>query len=407
MKVYKDGFLCYNGVEMNVFREDNAMKRAIDELIAETAHAAAALRKLLHTTPELAGMEFKTAATLRQSLAGLPVELYPPFLQTDVVALLHGHKPGKNILLRADIDALPMAGSPQHACGHDGHAAILWGAAKVLAAIREHWCGQVLLVFQPGEEIHAMAADLVETGVVDHFSPDGVYALHGWPGIPEGHIQTRAGAIMAAAGFFRFRLEGRGGHGSRPESALNPLPAASKLVERLTGLPDCLSTREKIVVTVCHISGGSNANVIPDDAIAEGTTRFLNESDGQLVQLALQETAENIEKETGVKVHPEYHAHYPPTINDPAAIERVRACLQKLNPGIGWRELAESCMASDDFAYFLRKGPGAYFHLGLGEACPSLHSPEFEFNDNALATGIALLVASVLSHQDGQIPTMY
>ena len=375
------------------------MKKAFDELLPETAQAAAKLRKILHKTPEPAGEEFETAATLRQSLAALPVDLYPPFLQTDVVALLRGRKPGKNILLRADIDALPMAGAARHACGHDGHAAILWGAAKMLSAIRDDWNGQVLLVFQPGEEIRAMATDLIEAGVLDDFPPDGVYALHGWPGIPEGQIQTRAGAVMAAAGFFRFRLTGRGGHGSRPEAALNPLPAASKLVEGLTGLPDRLATREKIVVTVCRVSGGSNENIIPADAIVEGTTRYLNESDGQLIRQTLHTLAESLENETGVRIPWDYRTPYPPTINDPAAVQRVRASLPTRNPEIVWREMPESSMASEDFAYFLHKGAGAYFHLGLGEDWPSLHSPEFEFNDKVLATGISLLVACVLSHQ--------
>ena len=376
------------------------MKKAINELIAEAVPTATALRKMLHNTPEPAGVEFETAATLRQSLAALPVDPYPPFLQTDVVALLRGRKPGKNILLRADIDALPMAGGARHACGHDGHAAILWGAAKVLSAIRDDWNGQVLLVFQPGEEIRAMATDLIEAGVLGDSPPDGVYALHGWPGIPEGHVQTRAGTIMAAAGFFRFRLTGRGGHGSRPEAALNPLPAASKFVERLTGVPGILATREKIVVSVCHISGGSNENIIPADAIVEGTTRYLNESDGQLIRQTLHTVAESVKNETGIRVKWDYRTPYPPTINDPAAIQRVRASLQTLNPGIVWREMSEASMASEDFAYFLHKGAGAYFHLGLGEDWPSLHSPEFEFNDKVLAMGISLLVACVLSHQD-------
>ena len=375
------------------------MKSAVSKLITEVAPAAVQLRKILHRIPELAGVEFKTATTLRQSLSALPVELSPPFLQTDVVALLHGRKPGKNLLLRADMDALPMTDGPRHACGHDGHAAILWGAAKVLSAIRDSWSGQVMFVFQPGEEIRAMAADLMEAGVLDGFPPDGIYALHGWPGIPEGQVHTRAGVIMAAAGFFRFRLEGRGGHGSRPEAALNPLPTASKLVERLTELPNRLSTREKIVATVCHMSGGSNANVIPDEAIVEGTTRFFNEADGQMIRQTLYAIVESIEQETGVRIHCDYRTPYPPTINNPAAVEQVRDRLQNLTPDVIWQEMPASAMASDDFAYFLRKGPGAYFHLGLGETWPSLHSPEFEFNDNVIATGIALLVACVLSHQ--------
>ena len=168
----------------------------------------------------------------------------------------------------------------------------------------------------------------------------------------------------------------------------------------LTQLPDSLTTREKIVVTVCHINGGSNANAIPDDTIVEGTTRYLNVADGQLIRETLHSITESAEQETGIHIQCEYRTLYPPIINDPAAIERVRASLQRLNSGIAWQELAEPSMASDDFAYFLHKGPGAYFLLGLGKNWPSLHSPEFEFNDNVLATGISLLVASVLSHQD-------
>jgi amidohydrolase len=372
------------------------MKQYLNDLICKAASQAALLRKELHCIPEPAGEEIATSVLLRNRMRELPVDLLPPFLKTDIIARMYGLKSEKLIVLRADIDALPMNKSFRHACGHDGHAAMLCGAAWVLSALRDQWSGTVLFVFQPGEEIRAMAADLTATGIFDTPRPDGIFALHGWPGIPENTVQTRIGTIMSAAGFFRIRMEGRGGHGSRPENALNPLPAAAKLTELLTELSRQLATKEKTIVTVCRLAGGENANVIPSDVVLEGTTRYLNDEDGLLLHRELEATVRQVERVFNVHAIIEYRTPYPPTINDARSVAWARDGLRKIAPEIPWQNTMEPLMASDDFAYFLKKAPGAYLLLGLGETWPSLHSPEFEFNDNVLATGISLLTGIVM-----------
>lgn len=367
---------------------------SIRTLAGKVAEEAVMLRKALHRLPEPAGMEFRTADLLRQTLAPLPVTILPPFLKTDVVAVLSGRRPGKCVLLRADIDALPMPEGMRHACGHDGHAAILWGTLKVLSILKDSWDGTVVGVFQPGEEIKAMAADLVQAGLLERYRPDFVYGLHGWPGIPEKEVRTRVGTIMAAAGFFRFLLRGRGGHGSRPEQAHNPLVAAARLVGILSDR-DARSCREKTVVSVCRFQGGTNENIIPDDAIVEGTTRYLNEPDGLLVHRFLDEAAERIRGEEAIRVTLDYRTPYPPTINDRFALERLRTAVRRIAPELRWTEANEPSMAADDFAFYLRDVPGAYLHLGLGEDWPALHGGAFEFNDNVIETGISLLAGAV------------
>ena len=370
------------------------------ELIREMAAPAAALRRELHGLPELAGVEFATSARLRKALCALPVEVCPPFLATDVVGFLHGRAPGRNVTLRADIDALPFEDGPRHACGHDGHAAMLWGAIAVLARLRDRFRGSVRFVFQPGEEIKAMAADLIAAGALRDPVPDGVFALHGWPGLPVGVVGSRAGVLMAAGGFFSFRLNGRGGHGANPEAVLNPLYAAAGLCRELAAIPQSLSAREKTVVAVCRVAGGTNANRVPDTALVEGTIRFLDGEDGRQLAEALEGAAKRIEAEYGVGVVLDYATPYPALRCDAAALAMAREGLAAIRPDIEFREIAKPFMSSEDFSYFLRQAPGAYLRIGLGENRPIGHAPDFEFNDEAIPVGMAALVGAALRRLD-------
>jgi len=291
-----------------------------------------------------------------------------------------------------------------HACGHDGHAAMLWGAVRVLSEIREAWRGSVRFIFQPGEEMKAMARPLLEAGAMDAPKADWVFGLHGWPGLAENAVTSRAGTIMASAGAFRIRVIGRGGHGARPELACNPMNALPVLIPALHGIAkfndgdgDVAATifRERTVVTVCHVEGGSNANIIPSEVLVEGTTRTLNDEDTVAMEKVIKDTMNTgLETCATLRYALEYEVRYPPTVCDAEAVALIKECTGAVYMGD-----AEPSMGAEDFAYYTRRARGAYAFIGMGTAWPPLHTPEFDFNDEILETGIALLVSLVLNLQ--------
>ena len=241
---------------------NNEVRKLLEENIGKFLPQVTEFRHALHRIPEMAGKEYKTCEAVRNALAPLDLEILPPFLQTDTVALLNRNK-GKNLTLRADIDALPVEEDPsslpyssihkgmKHACGHDGHTAMLYGAACVLSSMRDLVPCSVRFLFQPGEEIACMAKDLVEKGALLDPAPDFVTGLHSWPNTPYGKICTKTGPLMAAAGFFRIKLYGKGGHGSLPHLSRNPLDCASEI---MTEAKKIIPTGN--VLTFCSCNGG-------------------------------------------------------------------------------------------------------------------------------------------------------
>ncbi len=281
---------------------------AIDELLPEVTN----IRKFLHARPELSLKEHKTSEFVRLQLAELDIKVLPPFLATDVVALLNGKKrKKKNVTLRADMDALPIteensfaycSSNPgvMHACGHDGHTAMLLGAAMILEKFKNHLDGSVRFVFQPGEEVVAAGKDLIEEGILEDPVPIAVLALHGWPGYPEGSICSKAGDLMAAADFFSIKIMGKGGHGSTSGQQNNPIVIASKIVNGLSSIPEKEFTPDvPVVMSISKILGGTTSNVIPNEVTIEGSTRFFDEAAGKkmpdLFERVLKTECENTE----------------------------------------------------------------------------------------------------------------
>ena len=364
---------------------------------------AIALRHELHRIPELAGQEVKTSRRLREALAPLPLEVLPPFLGTDVVALLGRGRGGRNITLRADIDALPVQEQLQsdhvsthpgrmHACGHDGHAAMLYGAIRILCEVKDQLPpGSVRFVFQPGEEVQCLAKPLVEAGALQNPPADFVAALHGWPNVPHGHISTRVGANMAAAGFFHITITGHGGHGSMPRNARNPIPAAGEIAAAL-----CTKAPEGTVCTVCHIDGGSNTNIIPGTVLLEGTTRYLDEALKPALDQFLRGTVNDICAREGLAADIDYRVTYPVTNSTDLGVQLARQTALECLDG-AFTPMPRSSMSSEDFAFFLQNAPdGVFAHLGLG-TCPPLHSPTFEFDDTVLKTGMLYFAGLVFA----------
>lgn len=382
----------------------SAVEKEVERILP---HARTA-RRYLHAHPELSLCEFETARFVRSRLTSPGIELLPPLLETDVVALISGREPGRNVTLRADMDALPMQEASQlphcslndnimHACGHDGHTAMLIGAALVLERLRDRFSGSIRCVFQPGEEIVAAGRDLVAAGVLDVPRPDAVLALHAWPGHPLGVIGSRPGVMMAAADIFRVAIRGRGGHGSRPERTIDPILTATRVIHSLYTLPSRrIGALEPVVISVCSVHGGSNANVIPDEVTLEGTVRYLSRESGELLPELFEQTVKAECDLAGASCQLEYQRPYIPTLNAPRV---VAVCREVALNGLGessWQDVTVASMGAEDFSWYLERCEGAMFFIGMGEESPQLHSNLFDFNDGALRNGIMFLVLSAL-----------
>ncbi|MHC4872224.1 MAG: M20 metallopeptidase family protein [Planctomycetota bacterium] len=386
-------------------------KDKIIETVKSILPQVTELRHTIHQNPELAGKEFKTSELIRKTLSGGSIKLLDPFLETDVVGILEGEAgDGGNVTLRADIDALPLqentgveyASQTQgcmHACGHDGHTAMLLGAALALEKLKSEFKGSVRFVFQPGEEIAALGKDLVDAGALLNPEPEIVCALHGFSKLSTGTLSTKAGAVMAAAGFFTVKIKGKGGHGSMPHLSINPINTACRIVESLKMIPaELVNPHIPAVVSVCRIEGGTNGNIIPDSAEIEGTTRFLDKKTGNKIPVMMEKIISDICDTVGAEYEFKYELPYIPTVNDPKVVDFAKDTVGKYLGEENWQDLKNSSMGGEDFSFYLDKYPGILCQLGMGKDSVGLHNPEFDFNDEALFNGIVFMAASVIEH---------
>ncbi len=385
------------------------------EQVRRVLPQALELRHRLHRLPEVGFQERRTAELLRSTLAGLEaVELLPPLLETDVTGLVHGRAASpapapRCVLLRADMDALPLEETRDrpwksqlpgsaHACGHDGHMAMLAGAVAVLAALCGRFAGTVRFVFQPGEEEVGGGLKLVQRGLLDSEPrPQAAFALHGWPGLPEGRLAAAPGPAMAAADQFAILVRGRGGHGAKPHLAIDPILAAAQVVVGLQGIvARNVDPLQAAVISVCTFHAGSATNVIPGEARLEGTVRYFDPDLKHLLRTRIEEVVRGVCDAAGAEHDLEYREGYIPAVNDPAQVAFARRVVRSHLGAAAWQEGLERTMGAEDFAFYLRKVPGAMLMLGLGEGWPALHHPEFDFNDRALEPGIRTLAALAL-----------
>lgn len=368
--------------------------------IAQVLPAVRALRRDLHAHPEIAMKEAGTRGRIAAALADCGLDVWAPLLGTDFIAEIPG-RDKRTIVLRADIDALPICeeGTPpwrsqhagfMHACGHDGHTAILVGTARVLDRLRGSLPCGVRFVFQPGEEVEATGKDLVEAGCCRGAA--AAYALHASPGLPLGHVRCREGVFMAAADFFRAQFVGKGCHGATPHKGLNPIPIASDAVGRLLSLHQRANAQDGCVVTVCSFAAGESSNTVPDTAAIEGTVRYFSTAQGEDLQRDIGDACQAAAAAGGARLNLRYERKYAlPVVNAPQSVAMLRELVTaNLGPG-AWSPAAKPLMVSEDFAYYLQDRPGAMFFLGIGEDRPPLHTSRFDFNDDALEAGILLM----------------
>ena len=371
------------------------------DLLAE----AVSWRRHLHRHPELAFGERQTSQFVAAQLERFGLQVHRGLAGTGVVGTLTRGTSRRSIGIRADMDALPIreeSGTPHlssvpgvmHACGHDGHTAIALGAARICATLPD-LDGTVHFIFQPAEENEGGGRRMVEEGLFKSFPCDSVYALHNWPGLPVGTCVARDGPMMAAFGTFEITVRGRGSHGAMPHAGADPILAAAQIVSALQSIVSRnVDPLQSAVVSVTQIRGGDTWNVIPDECIIRGTTRWYEEENGNRIEERLANLSNSIAAGFGCCAGIRYERRYPATINDPASAKLLRdvAGATRLNVVD-----APPSMGAEDFAYMLRAVPGCYLWLGAarpGEN-PGLHSARYDFNDDALPAGVALWVCLV------------
>jgi amidohydrolase len=379
------------------------------------------LRHAIHREPEI-GLDLpKTQQKVLAALDGLPLEVSRGQALSSVTAVLRGARPGKTVLLRGDMDALPVTERSgvsytsevpgvMHACGHDTHVAMLAGAAKLLAARQEEIAGNVIFMFQPGEEGCGGAPLMIEEGVLDAAGerPAAAFALHvASEELPGGTFSSRGGAVLAASDALEVTVHGRGGHGSQPFRASDPVPAICEIVTALqTMVTRRFDVFDPVVITVGSLHAGTAKNVIPDDARFSGTVRTLSAGNRAAIKEAAVGLVHKIAEAHGLSADAEFLQGYPVTVNNPAQVavaEEVIAAT--LGPG---RYLTQPNPdpGSEDFSYVLEQVPGAFISLGacpLGndpDGAPANHSAEAVFDDAVLADGAAVYAALALRTLD-------
>ena len=361
-------------------------------------------RRYLHENPEILYDVDNTAAFVAEKLKSFGVdEIVTGLGRTGVVGIIRGKQAeGRTIGMRADMDALPIVeetGKPwasktsgnMHACGHDGHTAMLLGAAKYLAETR-NFNGSVAVIFQPAEEGGAGALAMVEDDMMNRFGIDEVYGMHNMPGIPLGSFAIRKGGIMAAPDKFSIIVKGRGGHAAQPHRTIDPITIGAQIVGNL----QMIASRNadpirSVVVSVTRFQAGSSHNIIPNEALIAGTVRTLDEDVRDLAQDRIKQMAEGIALANGAEAEVVYERYCPVTFNHAAEtdhairIARDIAGEQNVDPDV------DPSMAGEDFSYMLKERPGAFIFIGNGDTA-GLHNAAYDFNDEAIAYGISYWV---------------
>jgi hippurate hydrolase len=366
-----------------------------------------ALRRAIHAEPELGLQTPKTLAKVRAELADLPLEWREGTSCTGAVAILNAGKPGRSVLLRGDMDALPMeeetgldfastVSGRMHACGHDTHTAMLAGAARVLSARAADLAGEVRFMFQPGEEGYHGARFMVDEGLLDPL-PEAAFALHIMPNAPHGGVASRVGTLLASADMLEISVEGRGGHASMPHDTRDPVPVACEIVLALqTMVTRRFNAHEAMIVTITQVEAANAHNIIPNRALLRGTIRTLSPERRQEVWGAIRQLAENIAQAHDCDADVTITQGFPPTVNDARAVALAEAVATGLPHG-QFQHMGAPVMGAEDFSYVLEKVPGMMAFLGVAQSgadwkhCCSIHSSRMMVDESVLPRGTAFL----------------
>lgn len=369
-----------------------------------------ALRRDIHREPELGLQNPKTLAKIKAALAGLPLEFREGPSTTGLIATLKVPANGRTVLLRGDMDALPLkedtgldyksqTEGAMHACGHDTHVAMLVGAAKMLCAKRDQLAGTVQFMFQPGEEGHHGARFMLDDGLIDPL-PDAAFALHIMPNAPRGVFTGRAGPLLASSDVLSITVKGAGGHASMPHDAVDPIPVACEIVSAIqTMVTRKISVFDPAVITIAKITAGTTNNIIPETANMLGTIRTLSPRQRARVAEELHRLAPGIAAAHDCTADVHIEPGFPVTICDARAVHFGRKVVEDVFGSDSWISLDTPIMGAEDFAYVLEKVPGAMFFLGASHegddwrSCCGLHSNRMVLDDSVMARGAAIHAA--------------
>jgi len=371
------------------------------------------IRRDIHAHPELCFEEHRTADLVARTLEGWGIPVERGIGGTGVVGTIRGGSSRRMIGLRADMDALPIAEANEfehrsrhanrmHACGHDGHVAMLLAAARHLSETRS-FDGTVVLVFQPAEEGGAGAQRMIDDGLFERYPVDAIFGLHNWPGMPVGSFATRGGPLMASTSEFRIRIDGRGAHAAMPHLGVDPVFVAIQVAQGLQGIV----TRAKrpidpAVLSITMIHAGDATNVVPDSATIEGTVRSFDAAVTDLVEERMRRIATLTAEAHGAKADVRFVRNYPPTVNHAAQAEfAAGVAAQVVGEENVQRDVAPT-MGAEDFSFFLQAKPGAFLWIGNGDGnhrdgghglgpC-TLHNPSYDFNDELIPIGASFWV---------------
>jgi amidohydrolase len=385
--------------------------KPIESILADAA-SIAALRRDIHAHPELCFEEHRTSALIAQALEGWGIPVHRGLGKTGVVGIVKNGDSSRAVGLRADIDALPMTEhnrfahasthpGKMHACGHDGHTAMLLAAAKHLARHRD-FDGTVYLIFQPAEEGGGGAREMIADGLFDKFPMEAIFGAHNWPGMAVGQFAVKTGPCFASSNEFKITIRGKGSHAALPHNGIDPVPIACQMVQAF----QTIITRNKRpidagVISVTMIHTGEATNVVPDACVLEGTVRTFTLEVLDLIERRMKEIAEHTCAAFGAGCEFEFHRNYPPTINHDAETAFFRQVAADVAGADNVLEF-EPTMGAEDFSYFLLAKPGCYFLIGNGDGSHRigghglgpcmLHNPSYDFNDDLIPLGATLWV---------------
>lgn len=378
----------------------------IEPILADVA-AVTAIRRDLHAHPELCFQEERTAEVIAKALTEWGIPVHRGLGKTGVVGIVKNGSSPRAVGLRADIDALPMTehnsfahasrhAGRMHACGHDGHTAMLLAAAKHLAANR-NFDGTVYLIFQPAEEGGGGAREMIKDGLFERFPMEAVFGAHNWPGMTVGTFGVNPGAMMASSNEFRAVIHGKGSHAALPHLGVDPVPVACQMVMAWQTI--ITRNRRPIdpgVISATMIHTGEATNVVPDSAEIRGTVRTFSLEVLDLIESRMREVAGHTAAAFGATCEFEFKRNYPPTVNHPAETEFVRGVLGRV-VGPENVQAFEPTMGAEDFSFFLQAKPGCYFVIGNGDGAHRdgghglgpcmLHNPSYDFNDELIPLG--------------------
>jgi amidohydrolase len=369
------------------------------------------LRREFHRIPELGFEEIKTTEIIQRELNKIPnIKIRTGIAKTGVMGVLEGSSPGKTILLRFDMDALPVqevtgldfssqVEGKMHACGHDGHMAIGLTAVRILAEDIAEMAGRLVFIFQPAEEGLGGASKMIEEGVLRDPQPDIALALHLWNEKPLGWLGISAGPVMSASETFHIKIIGKGGHGGKPQEAIDPIAASAGVINAIqTIVSREIHPLDSGVITVSTIHGGEAHNVIPEFVTLSGTVRSFKEETRQHLLKRLQEIVKNTASAYQCREEISYEDISPAVVNDAGITDEVRKSAEELCPDHQIDQEYQT-MASEDMAWFMQKVPGCYFFIGSANPEKGLvakhHQPDFSFDEEAMLDGLVVLVGAV------------